>query len=235
MRCDELDVVSTQIPTLEGVLEARVIYDPAHEGPGGALLCPPHPLLAGNLDNNVALAVARCVAGAGLPVVAFNYRGVGGSFQPDPSLPLFESWSRLDAEGTYDGVVRDVEAAFGWAESMLGPLHVVAYSFGAFVAARSPRLRAAARSWSLIAPPWGAHDFSGLADLAAPCLLVSAEDDGLAVTGKAPTPVGTRRVVVPSSDHFFRGHEEEVGGAVAEFLSGRPTAAGRALPRTGGR
>ena len=85
MGCDELDAVSTRIPTLEGVLEARVIYDPGNEGPGGALLCPPHPLLAGNIDNNVAMSVARCVAGAGVPVVAFNYRGVGASFQPDPS------------------------------------------------------------------------------------------------------------------------------------------------------
>ena len=47
---------------------------------------------------------------------------------------------------------------------------------------------------------------------------LSAEDDGLAAAGHARTPEGTRRVVVPWSDHFFRGHEEEVGRAAAEFI-----------------
>ncbi len=226
MPYEDLNAVAVPLPTAEGTLEGRLVFGGEPEGVG-VLLCPPHPLLAGNIDNNVVTGIAREVARAGLPVLLFNYRGVGGSFHPRPSMPLFEYWSGLDAEGTYDGAVRDVEGAFGWAQATFGAVHVVGYSFGAFVAACSARLRAEARSWCLVAPPWGAHDFGALRELDVPCAVVEASEDGLVPGG--PLPIGKAdRVVIPATDHFFRGREEAVGCAVASILA-------RAMGATGAR
>lgn len=224
---EDLNAVAVPLSTDEGTLEGRLVYGGESPGPG-VLLCPPHPLLAGNIDNNVVTGIAREVARAGLPVLLFNYRGVGGSFHPRPSVPLFEYWCSLDSEGTYEGIIRDVEYAFAWGRNTFGALHVVGYSFGAFVAARSARLRAEARSWCLVAPPWGAHDFGALSEVRVPRVVVEAARDGLVPAGAPPI---ADRVVVPASDHFFRGREEAVGHAVASFLT-RVTVARPAPPET---
>src|SRR5512136_2972660 len=63
-----------------GTLEARV-EDPA---PGTAprvvgVVCHPHPLHGGTMQNKVVHTVARAMQEAGAPTVRFNFRGVGQS------------------------------------------------------------------------------------------------------------------------------------------------------------
>ena len=54
------------------------------ESPGGrpypaVLLCHPHPLYGGNMDNTVIVAVSRTLVGRGIASLRFNFRGVGNS------------------------------------------------------------------------------------------------------------------------------------------------------------
>jgi alpha/beta superfamily hydrolase len=46
---------------------------------GVAVLCHPHPLHGGTMDNKVVLTLARAFVQAGLRSVRFNFRGVGSS------------------------------------------------------------------------------------------------------------------------------------------------------------
>lgn len=58
-------------------LEARLaLVDP---GRGGLVLCHPHPLYGGDMDNPVVVRAAEVAREAGLGTLRFNFRGVGAS------------------------------------------------------------------------------------------------------------------------------------------------------------
>ena len=61
-----------------GSLEA-IVEDPGASGARYALVCHPHPLYGGTMDNKVVTTVARALREAGMPTLRFNFRGVGNS------------------------------------------------------------------------------------------------------------------------------------------------------------
>lgn len=207
----DLHVTSLAIPTRAGTLEGRLVRRDGADSRVGMLFLPPHPLFGGNLGNNVVRAVARCVARDGVPVILFNYRGVGESFRPRPDLPLFEYWSLLDREGSYTDIEMDVREVHGFGRGLFERLHLVAYSFGATflggLAAAGPP------SWCAIAPSVSLPEALG----AWPGLVIEPEDDGLLPVGPRTRPASARRVVAAGADHFFRGREEEVASLVSSW------------------
>jgi alpha/beta superfamily hydrolase len=216
--------LTVSIPGPEGVLEGNLWYTDGEPGQVGVLLCPPHPLLAGNMENNVVQAVAARCAALGLPVLLFNYRGVGKSFKPEPDLPLFEYWHRLDQEGAFSSVISDSQAVLPFCRRYFQQVHLVGYSFGAFIAlnllangAQGPI------SYTAIAPPLEERDFSRLASLSLPGLLVAAAEDTLL---KDRTdlilPLTVQRLILQGTDHFFLGREEEVAQIVGNFITALP-------------
>ena len=65
--CDEL--------SLEGILDV-----PGGIGPFPAVIvCHPHPLYGGSMDNNVVDSICEALAQASLISLKFNFRGVGRS------------------------------------------------------------------------------------------------------------------------------------------------------------
>ena len=44
-----------------------------------AVVCHPHPLFGGTMHNKVVHVAAEAIVGCGVPVLRFNFRGVGGS------------------------------------------------------------------------------------------------------------------------------------------------------------
>jgi alpha/beta superfamily hydrolase len=85
-----------------------------------ALVCHPHPLGGGTLHNKVVYHAMKVFSGLGLPVLRFNFRGVGLS------------------EGVHDhgpGELNDARAALDWLDSNLHlPVLVAGFSFGAYIA-----------------------------------------------------------------------------------------------------
>ena len=220
----ECHCLAVSIPGPEGVLEGNLWYTDDETGQAGVLLCPPHPLLAGNMENNVVQAVAARCAGLGLPVLLFNYRAVGKSFRPEPDLPLFEYWHRLDQKGTFSSVISDSQAVLTFCRRYFKQVHLVGYSFGAFIAlnllvngAKGPI------SYTAIAPPLEERDFTQLTNLSLPSLLIAAAEDLLL---KAPVdlllPSTFQRLILQETDHFFLGREEEVAKIIGSFITGLP-------------
>ncbi|HEX7417503.1 MAG TPA: hypothetical protein VF315_05545, partial [Steroidobacteraceae bacterium] len=64
-----------------GVLEARLEEPQAARTARGrfAVICHPHPLHGGTLENKVVSTLARCCVELGVPALRFNFRGVGRS------------------------------------------------------------------------------------------------------------------------------------------------------------
>jgi len=88
-----------------------------------ALVCHPHPLGGGTLHNKVVYHAMKVFAGLGLPVLRFNFRGVGLS------------------EGEFDhgvGELEDARAALDWLDAQLHlPVLLAGFSFGSFVGMRA--------------------------------------------------------------------------------------------------
>lgn len=202
-----------------GHLQGRLLYSREGQTGPGLIICPPHPLLAGNMDNNVVTALAETMA-ASMPVLLFNYRAVGTSSHPRPELPLYEYWHGLDNRQEYDGVIDEVRQVLAWARQYFSAFHLVGYSFGAYMA-----LKAAddgVLSYTAITPPLSEHDFSTLATLRLPCGVILAEEDGLLAGGQGQVPENVHCLhILKGTDHFFIGREGEVARRVADFLQKR--------------
>lgn len=216
----DLFVLEVTIPGIKGDLEGRLLYN-NESGAGasdtGVIICPPHPLLAGNLDNNVVQAVAHKMA-ASMPVLLFNYPAVGKSVKPRPELPLFEYWNELDQRRDYGMITAEVKKVIAWSAGYFHRLHLVGYSFGAHMAltAISPQTL----SYAAIAPPLTEYDFAPLHSLAIPVCLIMAEDDGLLATpAERPAQKNITRTTIHGTNHFFLKREEEVASLIATFIN----------------
>ena len=193
---------------LEGLLESPEEHAPA-DWRAAAVVCHPHPLHGGSLQNTIVFRAARALRSAGVVTLRLNFRGVEGS------------------EGTHHGEggeEGDVDAALDELEKRLPalPLWAVGYSFGARtvcgLAARSPRIRRVLA----IAFPFGVYDVTMLGELRQPTLLLSGEKDEFGTLagltrGGVPLPPNVRVEEIPGADHLFRGRTPVVEERVRHF------------------
>ena len=214
---DQLHMVQLVIPGVYGQLEGRFYYGEHGVAGAGVIVCPPHPLLAGNMDNHVILAMCKAVA-QHMPVLTFNYPAVGKSTSPQPELPLFEIWNALDQKKEYREIVEAAGQVIRWSRKYFTQYHLVGYSFGACMALGA--LTPEALSYTAIAPPLAEEDFSALTALSLPVCLIGAEKDSIIKT-QIPEVCCSRflKCEVQGADHFFRGHELEVAQQIVAFTT----------------
>lgn len=180
-----------------GKLEARVI-PPASESryPAVAVICHPHPLHGGNLDNKVTATLARTMSALGIPVLRFNFRGVGAS-------------GGRFASGI--GETEDLLAVIRQAQDLYPEreLWVAGFSFGAYIALRACQ-SIAVNYLITVAPPVNLYDVSDLTPPECPWLLVQGIDDEV-VPYKAVLKWATRLYPAPQTaylggvGHYFHG------------------------------
>jgi alpha/beta superfamily hydrolase len=201
---------------MNAALERRCV-----DGPGGALevvyeepdteaathyavVCHPHPLFGGTMDNKVVTTLVRAMLECGIPSARFNFRGVGGSA------------GAFDA-GT--GETDDAQAvALAGAARWPGRRLVLAgFSFGAYVAWRLA-LRLPTAQLITVAPPVGRFEFSRAVPQC-PWLVVQGDADEVVDAGAVirwvedlePAP---QLIVMPGVGHFFHGRLLELRDAV---------------------
>ncbi|HUL82269.1 MAG TPA: alpha/beta hydrolase [Gammaproteobacteria bacterium] len=195
------------VPGPAGRLEGAV--DSIEASPRAiAVVCHPHPLQQGTMDNKVVTTVARAFAQLGAQAVRFNFRGVGAS------------------EGRYGegvGERADALAVIGWSRARWPslPLYLGGFSFGAGIALA---ISAEARAEGLVtvAPPLDKLP----ADFVAPdcrwLLIHGLADDVVPFAATearlATFSVRPRLFVLPDAGHFFHGKLAELEGAVTSFF-----------------
>jgi len=204
-----------KIPCSAGLLEGRLSYREENNGRPGVILCPPHPLLAGNMDNNVITSLAEILS-KHYPVLTFNYRGVGKSFKAETDLPLFEYWNKLDVCNDFSVIITDTKQLVEWSKRLFAEYHLVGYSFGSYIALST--LSQDVQSYTAITPPVGEHDFSGLEQLNCETLMVFAGNDNLLSTENINLNSDVVNHKIEDCDHFFIGREGEVSRLVERFL-----------------
>lgn len=196
------------LPGPAGEIEAAV--DSASPAPVAiAVLCHPHPLQQGTMQNKVVTTLARAFVRLGATAVRFNFRGVGGS-------------AGVHANGV--GERDDALAAVRWArERWPGlPLYLGGFSFGAAVAL-GVTATVEPRGLVTVAPPIDRLPSSFAAPLCPWLLVHGAADD---VVPAAPVvawakalPAPPELVVLDGVGHFFHGQLRALEDAVTRFFA----------------
>src|SRR5438477_9762653 len=190
-------------------LEARLAV-PASPG-GGIVICHPHPLYGGDMDNPVVVRVQEVCAELGLATLRFNFRGVGGS------------------GGTHGGGVAeqdDARIALDVLAQATGevPLAIAGYSFGAWVAALIGCRDARVTALALVAPPLAMYDFGGVEGKRVPTLAVAGSADPYCRAGDfqrfTERFAWVTPAVIEGADHFFFGKLYPLGEAVGGWARG---------------
>ncbi len=199
-----------------GEIEALVeipAEDRADDGaatPRFGVVCHPHPLYGGTLDNKVVYTLARAFVELGVPTIRFNFRGVGSS------------------AGRYDegrGETADALAAVAYGrERWPGALPWLGgFSFGGAVAVRAAA-QAQPETLVTVAPGITRVAMDGVGSPACPWLIVQGDADDViepaAVLewGRRQSPAPTVRLL-PGAGHFFHGRLHELRQIVLDFLS----------------
>jgi uncharacterized protein len=187
------------VPGPAGTLECA-IDEPAGAVRGTAVLCHPHPLHGGTMDNKVVQTLARAVVPLGWRSVRFNFRGIGGSGG---------AWD--DGRGEID----DAMAVIAAEHEPGTPLLLGGFSFGGYVAAHAAQRMAqqgsAVERLVLVAPAVLNFPPPPVADLlvAAPqTLLIHGEADDvvpLAALLEWARPAPLPLTLIPGAGHFFHG------------------------------
>ena len=176
-----------------------------------AVICHPHPLHGGSLQNKVVHTLARGFGELGARSVRFNFRGVGRS------------------SGDYDhgmGETEDLLAVIAWARARRprDRLWLAGFSFGAYVALRASVSFDVARL-VLVAPPVNLYDFGALAMPACPLLVIQGSADEVVpaaqvlswVESLAPPP---ELIYLEGVSHFFHGRLNDLRNELVTALAG---------------
>ena len=174
------------------------------------VVCHPHPLYGGTLDNKVVYTLARAFGECGAPVIRFNFRGVGRS------------------AGHYDegrGETDDTLAAIAHGRQRwpAAALWLAGFSFGAAVAVRAAASQSPARLVA-VAPGVTRIAMEEVPSPRCPWLLVQGDADE--VIEPAAVLEWARRQAVPplirtfpGAGHFFHGRLHELRQTVVQFMT----------------
>lgn len=201
----QFELISGPVGSIEVAIDA-----PAGEPRGLAVVCHPHPLFGGTLDNKVTQTLARALVALGFISVRPNFRGVGNT------------------AGTHDegrGEVDDIVTVVDLFRQRYQPEELVlaGFSFGSFVqthvaqrlaAAGTPAQRlvlvgTATSRWQVMPVPEDSLVIHGELDDTVPLssVLDWARPQNLPVT------------VIPGADHFFHGRLPIIKRLVIHALS----------------
>jgi alpha/beta superfamily hydrolase len=199
-------------PGPAGILEGLIEEPGAVHGGAAdsyAVICHPHPLYGGTMDNKVVTTLARALLEVGIPSLRFNFRGVGAS------------------QGTYDqgeGETEDANAAASFGALRWPGKHLViaGFSFGGYVALRLSSRQVTARLIT-IAPAIQHFDVTGLSVPHCPWLIVQGDADDVVepqvviawAQSLVPPP---KLAVLAGVGHFFHGHLHELRDVVIDSI-----------------
>ena len=186
------------------------VHVPGFARRGAAVVCHPHPVFGGTMDNRVVYRAAKAAAGAGFAALRFNFRGAG------------QSTGQFD-EGI--GEREDAIAAIAWLANRYPALNLamIGYSFGAWVGLEAgysvPRVQALVG----LGLPLDKYDLEYLTSCSKPALYIVGTNDEFCskenldrFAERLPPTAALHRI--DGSDHFFTGHIEAVERLISGFF-----------------
>ena len=204
-----------KIPVSHGWLEAA-LKEPDEAPRGAAIVCHPHPIHGGTMHTKAVYRAAQGLNEAGLVALRFNFRGVGTS-----------TGSHEEGIGEQD----DVRAALDWLEKEYPTLPIVVggFSFGSMVGlgVGVEDDRVVGLLGMGLPIERGEYDFSFLADVDRPVLVVQGEHDEFGTAAQVADylrPMGPHItfVRIPGADHFFTERLDELRETIRGYYASGP-------------
>ena len=199
--------------TLSGAsveLEARLSEPSGRSVRGSAVVCHPHPLYGGTMDNRVVYRSHKAAIEAGMATLRFNFRGVGAS------------------TGSHDrgqGEADDVSTAIDFMSSSYPsePVFLIGFSFGALVGLRVGSTDARVKALVGLGAPVGTYDFGFLLEDPKPTLFVVGTEDQFCDNDKMSQlaeSMGATGILrwIDGADHFFAQDIVPVQKEITRFL-----------------
>ena len=219
MRQSSISLISKGA-TLEGVIASP-------QGVAGSLpgviVCHPHPLFGGNMDNNLILTICQALAGQGYVTLRFNFRGIGNS-----------EGSFTNGEKEHEDVRAALDLLRQWPGVNRRRLGLAGYSFGASMVLAGLHTYKAAKAFVLISPPLAALErpkvvkdtrpklfIIGDKDRLVPHSSLKEKIDSLGRTEQRSMDSRATTVLVAGADHSWRGHEAEAARQAAQFFGSK--------------
>jgi len=199
---------------IEALIEEGLADGPFSAHGYVAVICHPHPLYGGTMDNKVVSTLARVYRELGITSLRFNFRGVGAS-----------GGEHDEARGEVD----DLCLVSEWllAEYPGSQLLLAGFSFGsAIVAAASERMTVA--HMILIAPPVMRYSYAPQGSFACPVTIVLGGQDELVdiesvLEWREALDSRIEPIVISEASHFFHGQlnslREKLGAQLSAFLT----------------
>lgn len=193
-----------------GMIEALSTYPQEKNSNTVGLICHPHPLHGGSMNNKVVHTVSRAFHHCGYATLRFNYRGVGAS----------------EGEyGNYSGEIDDALSIIKWIHHVLPNYKVVlsGFSFGAYVAT-SVSKHIKSKALITVAPAVNHKDFRTLLPINCPWLIIHGDKDEL-VPIQAIKEFHTliqephEFKILHNSDHFFHHNLIQLRTQIEEYLN----------------
>ncbi len=194
---------------LEGVLSL-----PEGDGPFPlVIICHPHPLYGGSMDNNVVDSLAQAFVQTSFISFKFNFRGVGRS------------------QGKFSngiGEQKDVSAAIAFVTEVLeadsARIGLAGYSAGAGFAFPIGVGDSRIKALAAVSPPLSMFNFESLKDCPKPKLLILGSRDDLISASHfmqfcRNLPEPKECVTIEGADHFWRGFEPELAKKAVTFFT----------------
>jgi alpha/beta superfamily hydrolase len=173
------------------------------------VVCHPHPLYGGDMDNNVVMAVCSALDKNSIAVLRFNFRGVGNS-----------GGSFGDGLGEQD----DVKAALDYLSTLREVdrerIGLVGYSFGGMVALPVALTDKRVKQLALISPALKETGWAQLKAYALPKLILVGDADTSVPFRPFQRFFGDAKQyqIIAGADHAWWDFEEEIGVRIARFF-----------------
>jgi len=194
---------------LEGILTLP-------EGAGSfpaVIVCHPHPLYGGSMDNNVVYSLFEALAQASLASLKFNFRGVGGS-QGEFCQGIGEQ-DDVKAAISFISTVKEVDSK---------RIGLAGYSAGAGFALPIGLNDVRIKAMAAVSPPLSMFDFDFLKSCPKPKLLISGSRDNSTPADKflefcQNLPDPKEYESIEGADHFWWGYESSLAAKVTAFFT----------------
>lgn len=179
----------------------------------GVIICHPHPLFGGNMDNNVVLALSMALVERGFATFRFNFRGVGNS-----------EGEHAKGEKEHEEVLGAQDFLKAWKEVDSSAIGLAGYSFGTVVILKNAAVQKQPKAFAFISPPLHGLETSTLKKNKRPKLIVSGDRDKLVESERLQPLLDSfafkpQLEIVEGADHFWGGKEDQLITEVTRFFA----------------
>ncbi len=188
---------------LEGIFNSR-------DGNRGAIICHPHPLYGGDMNNPVVMTIAQTFNENNFSTLRFNFRGVGNS------TGIFD-----DGKGEQD----DVRTALTFLrENGISRIWLSGYSFGSRVNASVVEKGCNIEDHIMVSPPAGFVSFDTIESMPDTGLIIVGDNDDFAPVRLIESHIKRWQInpelkVIENCDHFYSGSLSKLSTILSAYLS----------------